>query len=400
MNRHPASRRHRLRAFAAASLAALALGAAPHAAAQACRDPGAEPGRFLVSGLEFTDTRTGLVWARCLGLAVTAQGQCDEARTLPAETHAAALDPPRDPASLTALPGAWRLPTVEEIEAIVARDCPHQFHPSLLAAYPAVPLWTRSAGPDAGVWQVDERGRRVRGRPGNALAWMLYVRSSAPEDAQPRTLRPRPVPDRPAPSAAPRAAAEPSAAAAVASAAAAAAAAAVRPPVPTAAAPAAPRPAAPPAAADAPVAESPPRAAAGNATSERRQELQSAYYWHLQAEGYRPQMSQLGNVVFTRQGRRYIVLIDEADPAYFRVELVFEPESGDAQRRRRRMEATNAATAATKAVKAYLRQDGSLVFAGESLHPAPDDANRTLGRVLDAIDYALEQYRKELSARQ
>ncbi len=90
-----------------------------------------------------------------------------------------------------------------------------------------------------------------------------------------------------------------------------------------------------------------------------KQQLQQTYMAHQQTEGYVPALTELGNVRFRREGRNYIILVDEKDPEYFRLSLGFTAEDKSAPARQKRLEAVNVASLQTKVVKATLDGEGN-----------------------------------------
>jgi hypothetical protein len=51
-----------------------------------------------------------------------------------------------------------------------------------------------------------------------------------------------------------------------------------------------------------------------HAQSYNRQQLQDAYAGHLRAEQLAPEINSSGNVRFRREGRTYVIHVDERDP--------------------------------------------------------------------------------------
>jgi hypothetical protein len=116
--------------------------------------PAQAQSRFTVStsGLEVTDTRTGLTWRRC------AEGQTFDGSTCSGNvlhlTHETALAYARDQAG-------WRLPNVKELQTLIDRS---QTAPSIdTSAFPGTPLyWFWTSTPVVG---------------NEAFAWVVFFRS-------------------------------------------------------------------------------------------------------------------------------------------------------------------------------------------------------------------------------
>jgi hypothetical protein len=128
-----------------------------------------------------------------------------------------------------------------------------------------------------------------------------------------------------------------------------------------------------------------------------KDQLQQTYMSYLQTEGFNPNITQAGNVRFRREGRYYIIYVDEKDPEYFRLVLSFSAEDKSAQARMRRLEGANLATTETKVVKAYVDSDGDPNFACEMFLIVPGDFKTHLPRLLRAMDTAYEKYNKKLT---
>ncbi len=123
-----------------------------------------------------------------------------------------------------------------------------------------------------------------------------------------------------------------------------------------------------------------------------KQQLQETYSSHLSAEGFRPELTQAGNVRFRREGRIYAIYVDERDPTYFRLVLSFSVEDKSPAARTRRLEGVNVATGETKVIKAYLDSDSDPVFSAELFLIVPGDFKTTLPRLLRAMDSAYDKY--------
>ena len=126
-------------------------------------------------------------------------------------------------------------------------------------------------------------------------------------------------------------------------------------------------------------------------------QLQETYSAHLSSEGFRPEITQSGNVRFRREGRSYVIFVEENDPTYFRMVLAFTAEDKSPQARIRRLEGCNTASAEVKVVKAFLDNDGDPNFASEMFLIVPGDFKATLSRLLRATDNAYEKYLKKVA---
>lgn len=123
---------------------ALALILCTHAYAQPCHDPA----RFALDEEEATDRTTGLVWKRCsAGLEWLGEGDgCGGEIAVANPERAAEI-------ALKAGPG-WRVPTADELLALVARGCGE---PAIDArVFPDVPL--DPGGEGSLYWTTTEAG--------------------------------------------------------------------------------------------------------------------------------------------------------------------------------------------------------------------------------------------------
>jgi hypothetical protein len=128
-----------------------------------------------------------------------------------------------------------------------------------------------------------------------------------------------------------------------------------------------------------------------------KQQLQETYMSHLGTEGYKPEITQAGNVRFRREGRVYVIYVDEKDPMYFRLVLSFSDDDKSPAARTKRVEGTNLATTETKVVKAYVDSDGDPNFAAEMFLIVPGDFKTVLSRSLRAMDTAYDKYTKKVA---
>ena len=127
---------------------ALILGLACTAAQAACPStPTASRFSFNAAGDEVTDSKTGLVWARCSVGQVWSGSACTGSAT--ARTHEQAL---------AQVATGWRLPNVKELTSIADKGCQRPAIDS--AAFPPTSIqlyWSSSpyVGGTSGAWGVD-----------------------------------------------------------------------------------------------------------------------------------------------------------------------------------------------------------------------------------------------------
>jgi hypothetical protein len=139
-------------------------------------------------------------------------------------------------------------------------------------------------------------------------------------------------------------------------------------------------------------------AGGANAQTYTKQQLQETYSAYLATEGFRPELTNNGNVRFRREGRVYVIYVDERDPTFFRLQLLFTPDDKSAAMRAKRVEGTNLATGETKVIKAYVDGDGDIIFAAEMFVIVPGDFKTTITRLFRAMDSAYEKYTAKVNS--
>jgi hypothetical protein len=138
-------------------------------------------------------------------------------------------------------------------------------------------------------------------------------------------------------------------------------------------------------------------AAPAQAQTYNRQQLQDTYAGHLRAEQLAPEVNASGNIRFRREGRTYVLHVDERDPLYFRLTMAFTASDRSAEARRRQLEGCNTASAEVKVVKCFLDEDGDPVFASEMFLIVPGDFKASFTRLLRAMDSAYDRYNRRQS---
>jgi hypothetical protein len=128
-----------------------------------------------------------------------------------------------------------------------------------------------------------------------------------------------------------------------------------------------------------------------------KQQLQETYTAYLSSEGFRPELTQSGNVRFRREGRSFLIYADENDPTYFRMVMAFSAEDKSAQARLRRLEGCNTTSFEVKVIKCYLDNDGDPTFSAEMFLVVPGDFKTALTRLLRAMDNGYEKYLKKVA---
>ena len=138
-------------------------------------------------------------------------------------------------------------------------------------------------------------------------------------------------------------------------------------------------------------------ASAASAQTYTKQQLQELYSSFVTAEGYKPELTQAGNVRFKREGRTLVIYCDEKDPSYFRMVMAFAEDDKSQATRIRRLEAASYATGEVKVGKSYLDSDGDPVFSVEIFTVVPGDAKTLIGRLLQVMDLTYTKYREKFN---
>jgi hypothetical protein len=127
-----------------------------------------------------------------------------------------------------------------------------------------------------------------------------------------------------------------------------------------------------------------------------QQQLQEIYAGLISAEGLRPETNAAGNLRFRREGRSYVIHVDERDPLYVRLTMAFAVEDKSAPMRQRRLEGCNTASSEVKVVKCFLDEDGDPTFATEMFVIVPGDFKLWFNRALRAMDSAFDRYTRKV----
>jgi hypothetical protein len=128
-----------------------------------------------------------------------------------------------------------------------------------------------------------------------------------------------------------------------------------------------------------------------------QQQLQEIFSSHLTAESLRPEINAAGNVRFRRDGRNYVIHVEERDALYFRLTMAFAADDKSPTMRQRRLEGCNAATAEVKVVKCFLDEDGDPTFAAEMFLVVPGDFKLSFARTMRAMDSAYDRFQRRLN---
>jgi len=115
------------------------------------------------------------------------------------------------------------------------------------------------------------------------------------------------------------------------------------------------------------------------------------YRDYLTREGYRPSVDSDGDVVFKREGKTYLIIVDEKDKSFFRIILPNFWKIEDDNERLRILEACDYANSFSKVAKIHTVKDN--VWAVVELFLAkPQDFEPVFERSCRALDHALSNF--------
>ena len=133
------------------------------------------------------------------------------------------------------------------------------------------------------------------------------------------------------------------------------------------------------------------------AQSYTRQQLQDTYASQISSESLKAEVTTSGNVRFRRDGRTYVIHVDDRDALYFRLTMAFVADDKSHEMRQRRLEGCNTATAEVKVIKCFLDEDGDPNFAAEMFLIVPADFKASFARTLRALDSAYDRYTRKMA---
>lgn len=119
--------------------------------------------------------------------------------------------------------------------------------------------------------------------------------------------------------------------------------------------------------------------------------LAAIYVEFLECEGYRPTLDDAGDVMFRCQGRCYFLMVDDDDPAYFRLLLPNFWSIDDDLEHRRALLAAADVTAEIKVAKIYVLGEDTQA-AAEMFLADIHDLPKIFDRALRALQGAVHRF--------
>lgn len=127
------------------------------------------------------------------------------------------------------------------------------------------------------------------------------------------------------------------------------------------------------------------------------EQVRQIYVESLTKDGYRPEVTKAGNILFRREGRNYMVSLSADDLKFFRMRTAYLVEDKSGPTRIKRLEAINYANTSTKVSKASIDSDGDLECAIEIYLADPNDMGKHLNRMLVSLGVLYKNYQKKMS---
>ena len=119
--------------------------------------------------------------------------------------------------------------------------------------------------------------------------------------------------------------------------------------------------------------------------------LAAIYVDFLARAGYRASIDDAGDVLFRCEGRCYYLMVDDDDPAYFRLLFPNFWRIDSTHEHQRALLAAATVTAEIKVAKIYVLADDTQA-AAEMFLAAPDDLPLVFGRALEVLQGAVRRF--------
>ena len=122
--------------------------------------------------------------------------------------------------------------------------------------------------------------------------------------------------------------------------------------------------------------------------------FQNVYVNYLKEEGYRPKITEHGNIKVKIEGDNYFIMIDADDPLYLRVMKfgwTFDPK--DKKEKRLMLRAANYTNGKCKTVKIVI-EDDSIVINSDIFISNPRNIKTIFERMISAMRFSKEVFKK------
>ncbi len=118
-----------------------------------------------------------------------------------------------------------------------------------------------------------------------------------------------------------------------------------------------------------------------------REKMQNAYMTFLKQEGFVPELTEKGSVIFKSEGNVLILLASEKFPLYFRLSNIFKWTMTEEEKKQKTLTAANKASMETRVVKVVVGDD-FISFDFEALMTDPESFRLFFKDALLGIRYA------------
>lgn len=115
----------------------------------------------------------------------------------------------------------------------------------------------------------------------------------------------------------------------------------------------------------------------------------------LRHEGYGPRLDDDGDIVFKKEGRTYVVVLDDDDPECFRILFPGFWKIESSEEAEHVVLAGMKATRETKAAKVYVVRDNACASV-EMFCSSPEEPKRVFERCMGAIVTAVNKFVEEM----
>jgi hypothetical protein len=126
-------------------------------------------------------------------------------------------------------------------------------------------------------------------------------------------------------------------------------------------------------------------------TAPSKTALQKIYMSFLTDEGYKPEIDPDGDVKYKSEGKNLWIIIDPADPQYFRLAMLNVWKIESESERRKVLAAVDYANARTKVAKAYTVKDNVWVCI-EMFVAKPEDFKPLFSRATSALSLGYSNF--------
>jgi len=127
-----------------------------------------------------------------------------------------------------------------------------------------------------------------------------------------------------------------------------------------------------------------------------KKSLQNIYMNYLKTEGYVPAVDEDGDVQFKYEGKWYFITVNEEDPCYFSLSIIFENKWNTSKEERSKvLEAINYSNAKCKISKVFMTEK-SIFFTIEIPLKNPEDFSEIFNRGLSVLKNGMTLFAEKI----